>query len=64
MSAIPRLPLRDGKVQLDELQKVTAELRARHEALKQLSEVDKAAKDSVDARLHRLEKALYTQAGP
>ena len=57
------IQLRDGKVQLDELQKVTSELRTRHEALKELSEADKAAKDSVDARLHRLEKALSSQAG-
>lgn len=56
------IQLRDGKVQLDELQKVTAELRARHEALKELSEADKAAKNSVDARLYRLEKAFSSQA--
>ena len=58
------IQLRDGKVQLDGLQKVTAELRARHEALKELSEADKAAKNSVDARLYRLEKAFSSQAGP
>ncbi|CAE7618271.1 SPATA5L1 [Symbiodinium microadriaticum] len=56
------IQLRDGKVQLDELQKVTAELRTRHEALKELSEADKAAKNSVDARLYRLEKAFSSQA--
>ena len=49
---------------MDELQKVTAELRTRHEALKELSEADKAAKNSVDARLYRLEKAFSSQAGP